>query len=124
LRFLLADAEFQRIEEVYICDESTLGGRVFSRFSFCSLNLDVRARSTLRKLGSYRATRSGPSDQGEVEPYRHPKERDLVRNKLQRAANTYLIPKEFIIQVLGVRLAWEFAPDTNEGERDFSRHVS
>ena len=36
---------------------------------------------------------------------------------------TNLIPKELIVQVLRVRSAWEFAPDTDQGERDLSRHV-
>jgi hypothetical protein len=43
---------------------------------------------------------------------------------MERAAATNLIPKELVVQVLGVRLAWEFAPDTNEGEWNLSRHVS
>jgi len=39
LCFLLADPEFQRIEEVYARDETTQGGRKFSRFSSSPLDL-------------------------------------------------------------------------------------
>lgn len=76
------------------------------------------------RVYSYHAIRRGSSDRGEVEPYHHPKKRGLVTETLERTAVTNLIPKEFIVQVLGVRLAWEFAPDANESERDLSRHVS
>jgi hypothetical protein len=43
---------------------------------------------------------------------------------LQETGKTNLVPEELIIQVLAVRIAREFTPDTDEGERDFSRHVS
>jgi hypothetical protein len=43
---------------------------------------------------------------------------------LEETEKTNLVPEELIIQVFTVRLAREFTPDTDEGERDFSRHVS
>jgi len=47
-----------------------------------------------------------------------------VVTKLEGVAITNLIPEELIVQVLGVGLAWEFAPDPNEGKGDFRRHFS
>ena len=125
LRFLLADTEFQGIEEVNPRDETTQGRHRFARLSHCPWDLGVGARSKLRdsEPDSYRAIRRDLYDPGEVEPYHHPEERDLVKEKLEGAVITNLIPEELIVQILRVAASWEFAPDTHQGERYLSRHV-
>jgi len=123
LRLLLANAEFQRIEEVNPRDETTQGGDKFARFRCGPLDPNVSARSKLRKCSTYRAIRRGSNDRVEAEPYHHPEERGLVTEESERIAITSLVPEKLIVQVLSVRPAREFAPDADQGERNFSRHV-
>ena len=88
------------------------------------MDLEISTQSKLRNLGSYRAIRRGSNDQGEVESYHRPKKLGSVTANFWGVANMNLIPEELIVQVLGVGLAWEFAPDPSEGEGDFRRHFS